>query len=144
MTKHCNHHLKRIFRQAGLTACFVLQEDSDIKRYALRQLGKHSRAPMVACATTSAKIAKVIYKVLHDNVIYTPLHDTMRKCGDTRSTDMVIQRCEQSFKLKEARKRANRFRKFTRQTVDELPLGEMKTMLAGVLKILDKALDNHG
>ncbi len=144
MTKRCNHHLKRIFRQAGLTACYVLQEDSDIKRYALRQLGKHSRTPMVACANTSAKIAKVVYKVLHDNAIYTPLHDSMLKCGDARSTRNCLPDCEKAFQLKEARKRANRFRKFTRQTVEDLPLGDMKTMLAHVLKILDNALDKHG
>ncbi len=144
MTKRCNHHLKRIFKQAGQTACYILQEDSDIKRYALRQLGKHSRTPMVACANTSAKIAKIVYKVMHDNVIYTPLHDTRRKCGNVLPLNHLLQEDDKAFQLKDARKRANRFRKFTRLTVDELPPGEMKTMLAHVLKILDNALDNHG
>jgi len=143
MTKRCNHHLKRIFKQAGLTACFKLQEDSDIKRYALRQLGKHPRVPMVACANTSAKIVKIVYKILHDNVIYDPFHDIMNKNGNSPlSNPTSID--EKAFRLSEARKRANRFRKFTRQTLEDLPPGEMKSMLTRVLEILDKALDTTG
>jgi len=143
MTKRCNHHLKRIFKQAGLTACFNLQEDSDIKRYALRELGKHPRVPMIACANTSAKIVKIVYKILHDNVIYEPLHDVTKKNGlflmhGIASSD------EKTYSLSEARRRANRFRKFTRQSVKDLPPGEMKSMLTRVLEILDKALDKTG
>jgi len=143
MTKRCNHHLKKIFKQAGLTTCFSLQEDSDIKRYALRQLGKHPRVPMVACANTSAKIVKVVYKILHDNVIYDPLHDVTKKNGFLPMYETVSGN-EKAFRLSEARKRANRFRKFTRQSVKDLPPGEMKSMLTRVLEILDKALDKTG
>jgi hypothetical protein len=143
MTKRCNHHLKKIFKQAGLTTCFNLQEDCDIKRYALRQLGKHPRAPMVACANTSAKIVKIVYKILHDNVVYDPRYDITKKIG-ILPTDGSGSRCEKTFLLSEARKRANRFRKFTRQTVGDLPPSEMKSMLTRVLEILDKALDTAG
>lgn len=143
MTKRCNHHLKKIFKQAGLTACFNLQEDSDIKRYALRQLGKHPRVPMVACANTSAKIVKIVYKILHENVIYDPLHDITKKNGNVHLPGTTL-RNEKAFRLSEARKRANRFRKFTRQTVVDLPQGEMKSMLTRVLEILDKTLDKAG
>ncbi|MBN2153619.1 MAG: transposase [Candidatus Lokiarchaeota archaeon] len=141
MTKRCNHHLKRIFRQSGITATFLLKEDSDIKRYATRQLGKHSRTPAVACANTSAKIAKIVYKVLHDKVNYQPLHDTMKKLGKGETNDYASQDLVTTFRLKESRKRASRFRKFTRKTVVELPPGNMKNNLAKVLKILDEALD---
>jgi hypothetical protein len=139
MTKRCNHHLKRIFKQAGLTACFTLQEDSDIKRYALRQLGKHPRVPMVACANTSAKIVKIVYKILHDNVIYDPLHDVTRKCTNSTSPG-ISSGNDKTFRLSDARKRANRFRKFTRQNLDELPPGNMKATLTRILGILDDAL----
>ncbi len=142
MTKRCNHHLKRIFKQAGVTACFTLKEDSDIKRYALRQLGKHPRVPMVACANTSAKIVKIVYKILHDNICYNQFHDTMKKNVSIQLPD-ATPGIEKAFCLKEARKRANKFRKFTRQTVGDLPPGEMKSMLTRVLEILDKALENH-
>jgi len=143
MTKRCNHHLKKIFKQAGLTACFALQEDSDIKRYALRQLGKHPRVPMVACANTSAKIVKIVYKILHDNAIYEPLHDVMRKCGNSLSLNSPSG-SDKAFRLSEARRRANKFRKFTRRTMEDLPPGEMKTMLTRVLGILDETLDSVG
>nr|MDO8116718.1 transposase [Candidatus Sigynarchaeota archaeon] len=142
MTKRCNHHLKRIFRQSGITATYLLKEDSDIKRYASRQLGKHSRTPAVACANTSSKIAKIVYKVLHDKVNYQPLHDTMKKLGNAGTNGNPGPDRMNVFHLKEARKRANRFRKFTRLTINELPPGDMKHNLAKVLKILDDALDD--
>jgi hypothetical protein len=141
MTKRCNHHLKRIFRQAGISATYLEKGDGDIKRYALRQLGKHSRHPGVACANTSAKISKIVYKVLHDKVDYEPLHDTIRRNGGDSTAAKACVDHEKTFVLKEARKRANRFRKFTRLTVDELPPGNIKAKLEEVLKILDNALD---
>jgi hypothetical protein len=141
MTKRCNHHLKKIFKQAGLTACFSLQEDSEIKRYALRQLGKHPRVPMVVCANTSAKIVKIVYKILHDNAIYEPLHDVKKKCGIFPSSNSHSGN-DTAFRLSEARRRANMFRKFTRRTMEDLPPGEVKTMLTRVLGILDESLDS--
>jgi hypothetical protein len=143
MTKRCNHHLKKIIKQAGMTTCFVLKEDSDIRRYALRQLGKHPRFPMVACANTSAKIVKIVYKILHDNAIYDPFHDITKKNGGTLIPGQEHP-SDRTFRLSEARKRANRFRKFTRRTLEELPPGEMKSMLSRVLKMLDDALDKGG
>ena len=95
---------------------------------------------MVACANTSAKIVKIVYKILHENVIYDPLHDIMKKNGNVHLPGATL-RDEKAFRLSEARKRANRFRKFTRQTVVDLPQGEMKSMLTRVLEILDKTLD---
>jgi len=140
MTKRCNHHLKRIFRQAGITATYLVQSDSDIKRYALRSLGKHSRHPGIACANTSAKIVKTVYKVLHDKVKYEPLHDTIRKIGHEMASNETRLSLQGDFKLKEARKRANRFRKFTRLTIDDLPNGETRDMLVKVLRIFDDAM----
>jgi transposase len=139
MTKHCNHHLKRIFRQTGITACFSLEEDSDIKRYALRQLGKHPRDKMVACANTSAKIVRTVYKILHDNASYDPFHDTARKRGDMNPSIPLTEK-EQTFRLRAARMRAKMYRKFTRRTFEELPQGELKTMLSRVLVMLDTSL----
>jgi len=139
MTKHCNHHLKRIFRQTGITACFILQEDCDIKRYALRQLGKHPRDKMVACANTSAKIVRIVYKILHDNASYDPFHDTARKRGEINPFNPVTKK-EQVFRLRAARMRAKMYRKFTRRTMEELPSGELKLMLSRVLEMLDKSL----
>jgi transposase len=143
MTKRCNHHLKDIFKQAGRVACFNLEADSDIRRYALRQLGKHPREKGIACANTSAKIVRIVYKILHDEVPFDPFHDTAKKLGQTSpaSTDP---KKEKSFRLKEARKRANRFRKLVRRTLEELAPGEMKTMLTHVLELLDKNLDRKG
>lgn len=140
MTKRCNHHLKRVFRQAGITATYLAQADSDIKRYAMRALGKHTRHPGIACANTSTKIVKTVYKVLHDKVNYEPLHDTMKKLGRNIASNETGYDHQDAFKLKEARKRASRFRKFTRLTIDDLPNGETKDMLAKVLRIFDDAL----
>ncbi len=138
MTKHCNHHLKRIFRQTGITACFSLEADSDIKRYALRQLGKHPRDKMIACANTSAKIVRIVYKILHDNAIYDPLYDTARKRGNINPSNLPEK--EQTFRLHTARMRAKMFRKFTRRTMEELPQGELKSRLSRVLELLDTSL----
>ena len=137
MTKRCNHHLKKVFKQAGQTACYNLTEDNDIRRYALRQLGKHSLHPIIACANTGAKIAKIVYKILHDGVIYDPFHDTRQK---NKEPFQVEHEPGDGWKLelKEARRRGKRFRNFARRAVEELPPGEMKTMLTHVLEIFKK------
>jgi hypothetical protein len=140
MTKRCNHHLKRIFKQAGFTVCRSALEDSDIRRYALRQLGKHPHSKMIAQANTSAKIVKIVYKILHDNVNYDPFHDITRKCGDSSLGD-TPPRSERDFCLKRARMRAKRYRKSTRKTMNELPPGELKSTLSRVLELFDKSLE---
>jgi hypothetical protein len=136
MTKRCNHHLKKVFKQAGQTACFTLTEDNDIRRYALRQLGRHSLHPMIACANTSAKIAKIVYKVLHDGVIYDPFHGTRQM---NKEPFRVGSETGDAWKLelKEAKRRGKRFRNFARRAVKELPPGEMRTMLTRVLEIFE-------
>src|SRR5271157_196617 len=136
MTKRCNHHLKNVLKQAGQTACFKLTEDNDIRRYALRQLGKHPLHPIIASANTSAKIAKIVYKVLHDGVIYDPFHASRYKTNEPFHVGYEPGE-EWKLELKEARRRGNRFRNFARRAVKELPPGEMKTMLARILEIFE-------
>lgn len=138
MTKRCNHHLKEVFKQSGIIACFRLKEDSDIKRYAMRQMAKHRMAPMVACANTSAKIVHVVYKILHDGATYDPLHDTKKKCIHVESGTTPMAATWQ-LKLKEARKRASKFKRFTEKTIVDLPPGEMKDALSKVLDVFNKA-----
>ncbi len=134
MTVRCNHHLKTIFRQAGFAACFNLRDENDVRKYATRQLSKHPKDSMIACANTSAKIAKIVYKVLHDGVSYDPLHETSSKAEKT-----MLGKKQTDFVLKEARKRASRFQKFTRSIIEDLPEGPLKKTLVTVNEIFDRA-----
>ena len=125
MTKRCNHRLKRVFKQAGSTACTRLKEDSDIRRYALRQRGKYPRTPAIAAANTSTKIVKIVYKIMHDGITYDPFHETRQKNKHpfpyTPSDDPTWKP-----RLKDARRRAKRFHNFARKMVDELPADDTR------------------
>jgi hypothetical protein len=137
MTKRCNHHLKRVFKQAGATVATLLKEDSDVRRYAMRQMATHPRVPAIAIANTSTKIVKIVYKIMHDGAIYDPFHETRKKNAHAfpapRNDDPSW-----APRIKEARRRANRFRNFTRRTVKELPGGELKALLSQVLEVFDE------
>jgi transposase len=136
MTKRCNHHLKRVFKQAGSTVATLLKEDSDVRRYAKKQLGKHPRCPAIAIANTSTKIVKIAYKIMHDEVIYDPFHETRKKNAHV-SPAPLGEDPSWTPRLKEARRRANRFRNFTRRALEGLPDGEMKDLFYRVIGIFD-------
>lgn len=134
MTKRCNHHLKRVFKQAGLTASRPSSVDCDITRYAKRQLAKHRSLPSIGKANTSAKIAKIVYKIMHDGVLYDPVHEIRRKVG---ILDSEVSCDPKPWKAQfvDARKRAARFRNFTQRVVNDLPDGDLKVQFAQILDI---------
>ena len=136
MTKRCNQHLKKVFKIAGRVACCQLQQDSDIKRYAVKQIASHPRQLYIAIANCSAKIAKIVYKVLHDKVPYEKLHESVPRHANARF-HLDDQDDNTKFVLKEAGKRARRFRNFVKHIVDEISPGETRNLYARVLGIFD-------
>ena len=136
MTKRCNEHLKSVFKIAGRVACYQLRKDSDIKRYAVKQLTSHPHQSYVAIANTSAKIARIVYKVLHDEVPYEKLRESAPK-GANAGSYQDSHDATTPFMLKEAGKRARRFRNFIKQIIDEITPGEARDLYTRVLGIFD-------
>ena len=137
MTKRCNHRLKRVFRQAGITACFSMKDDNDVCYYAERQLKKHPHNPAIAAANTSAKIVKIVYKIMHDGVIYDPHHETRQGKSESLPGNMY-QDGRWKAQLKDARRRANRFRNFTRRMLQDLPDGETRILFSRVMDVFNE------
>jgi hypothetical protein len=137
MTKRCNHRLKRVFKQAGRIALSTVKTDSDIRRYALRQRGKHPRNPSIAAANTSTKIVRIVYKIMHDDAIYDPFHELRQKSKQELSP---VPGEDPSWKprLKDARNRARRFRNFTMKMVNQLPPSDVKCLLSKVLTAFEE------
>jgi hypothetical protein len=127
MTKRCNHHLRDVFRVAGRTACEIVGKDSDIKRYALKQMQKNIHCKKKAYANTGVKIARTVYKLLRDDVEYERFHASP---PPTNGTATVIQEKgeETPFMLKEITRRTRRFRNYIMRACETLPPGITKTL----------------
>ena len=127
MTKRCNHHLRDVFRVAGRTACEIVTIDSDIKHYARKQMQKNNRRKKKAYANTGAKIARVVYKLLRDDVEYERFHALHPPMKDAAIASQK-QDEEIPFALKEITRRTRRFRNYIVRACETLPPGITKTL----------------
>ncbi len=134
MTKRCNQHLKHVFRNAGMNACEIVKNDSDIKRYATKQLVKNIKHKKIAYANTGAKIARIVYAILRYDVEYEPLHALSQK-SDSHESSSRVSSDPEAFELKEIKKRARRFRNYVVQTREKLPPGYIKVLYDAIHEV---------
>lgn len=134
MTKRCNQHLKQVFRNAGMNACEIANSDSDIKRYATKQLIKNNRYKKIAYANTGAKIARIVYAILCYDVDYEPLHASSQN-STLVSPIQSVATDPAPFALKEIKKRARRFRNYVVKTREKLPPGNIKVLYDAIHEV---------
>ncbi len=127
MTKRCNRHLRLAFRSAGQNVCERVKEDSDIKQYATKQMIKHNKAKKLAYANTGAKIARIVYALLRNDVLYEPLHVLTQERRPAHHGNQPMQELE-TFALKEIKCRARRFKNYIKRARENLPPGNFKVL----------------
>lgn len=73
VSRHSNAYLRTIFYNAAIVVCNLVKKDSALKLYARRILDrKGSSSLRLAYCIISAKIARIIYAILRDNVAFDP------------------------------------------------------------------------
>jgi len=81
ISRHSNSYLRTIFYNAAVVACNFLKKDSALKEYARHVRNrKGSYSMKLVYCTVAAKIVKIVYAILRDNVVFEPDHgSTLRK-----------------------------------------------------------------
>ncbi|MHA1683990.1 MAG: transposase [Promethearchaeota archaeon] len=73
LNRKSNKHIRTILFNAAKVLCIVSKQDSVLHSYARRVVGtKSHRSMKLAFSIMSAKIAKIIYALIRDNVAFSP------------------------------------------------------------------------
>ena len=86
ISKHSNSFLRTIFYNAAKVVCNLVKKESSLKAYALRTLNrKSSTSKTLVFCIVAAKIAKITYAILRDNVPFNPNPEKVFKVGNSYS-----------------------------------------------------------